>query len=68
MKKRILIIIASLLTILALMYAEYRYIMTHQQPYLGSNGTVYIELFGNVDEYYAEPAPLKMTLEDIRER
>ena len=50
MKRLIIIIIA----ILVLMYAEYRFIMLNICPYLCSNGTVYIEFMGNVDEYYAE--------------
>ena len=52
MKKIILII----LIVAALMYAEYRYIMCNICPYNGDNGTVYIEIFGNVDEYYVESA------------
>lgn len=50
--KKILIMI---LIILGIMYAEYRYIMLNLCPYKGNNGTVYIEIFGNVDEYYADP-------------
>ena len=49
--KKILIMI---LIILGIMYAEYRYIMVNLHPYNGDNGTVYIEIFGNVDEYYVE--------------
>ena len=51
MKKTIIIILA----IITLMFAEYRYIMLNLCPYRGENGTVYIELFGRVDEYYADP-------------
>ena len=47
------------------MFAEYRYIMEHQCPYRGSNGTVYIEIFGQVDKYYAEEAPKEMRTEPI---
>lgn len=65
--KKIIISIASILILLALMYAEYRYIMCNQAPYRGSNGTVYIEIFGQVDEYYAEEAPLEMRLEPIQD-
>ena len=50
MKKALIIIIA----IAMLMFAEYRYIMLNLCPYLGDNGTVYIEIFNQVDEYYAE--------------
>jgi hypothetical protein len=48
-------IIAAIL-ILALMFVEYRVIMLNIHPYVGDNGTVYLELGGQVDEYYAEPA------------
>lgn len=51
--KRLIVI---LLMLAALMYAEYRYIMCNICPYNGDNGTVYLEIFDNVDEYYAEPA------------
>ena len=54
MKKKILIISSLVLFIGSLMFAEYRYIMTHISPALGDNGTVYLEIFGQVDEYYAE--------------
>jgi hypothetical protein len=52
MKKIIIILIA----LVVLMYAEYRYIMLNLSPSKGDNGTIYIEIFGQVDEYYAEPA------------
>ena len=55
MKKAIVIILA-LVMMVGIMFAEYRYIMLNICPYNGDNGTVYIEIFGNVDEYYAEPA------------
>ena len=48
MKKLIVAIL-----ILVLMFAEYRFIMLNICPYLGENGTVYLEIFGKVDEYYA---------------
>ena len=47
--------IIAILILASLMYAEYRYIMLNLCPYLGDNGTVYIEFMGNVDEYYADP-------------
>lgn len=47
-------IIAIILIVLTMMFAEYRFIMHHIRPYRGENGTVYLEIFGNVDEYYAE--------------
>ena len=54
MKKKIIIILTSIVIILAMMFAEYRFIMCNIRPYHGENGTVCLEIFGNVDEYYAE--------------
>ena len=54
MKKKIIIILTSVVILLAMMFAEYRFIMCNIRPYRGENGTVYLEVFGNVDEYYAE--------------
>ena len=53
MKKFITTILISV-AVLVIMFAEYRYIMTHIKPYRGENGTVYIEIFDQVDEYYAD--------------
>ena len=39
--------------ILILMFCEYRYIMLNLRPEIGDNGTVYIEIFGQIDEYDA---------------
>lgn len=63
--KKLIKIILAVVVLLGIMYAEYRYIMHHQCPYLGNNNTVYIEIFGNVDEYYADPEEY-MYLESIR--
>lgn len=54
MKKKIVRIIAMILFILSLMFAEYRFIMHNIHPYLGENNTVYLEIFEFTDEYYAE--------------
>lgn len=54
MKNIAIKVIISILLLLQLMYAEYRYIMVNLKPYRGDNGTVYIEMFGNIDEYYAD--------------
>ena len=54
MKKNIIKVTIGILLLLSLMFAEYRYIMLNLKPYRGNNGTVYIEMFGNIDEYYAE--------------
>jgi hypothetical protein len=52
--KKIAKFIIILVAVLCIMIAEYRYIMTHIRPYRGDNGTVYLEVFDQVDEYYAE--------------
>lgn len=46
--------IIILVAVLCIMFAEYRYIMTHITPYLGEDGTVYLEIFNQVDEYELE--------------
>lgn len=48
-------LIITILMILMLMFVEYRFIMLNICPYLGNNGTVYLEIFERVDEYYADP-------------
>lgn len=53
--KKLAIVLATILALAALMYGEYRYIMCNQCPYYGEDGTLYIEIFGQVDSYYAEP-------------
>lgn len=54
MKKKIIIIATTIFVVLCMMFAEYRFIMCNIRPYRGENGTVYLDFFGNVDEYYAE--------------
>ena len=53
MNKLLAIILAAVM-LFGVMFAEYRYIMHHIEPYRGERGTVYLEVFGQVDEYYAE--------------
>ena len=43
-----------LLAILALMFAEYRYIMHNIHPSYGEDGFLHLEVFGCVDTYYVE--------------
>lgn len=50
----LLLILSLAFTFLTLMFAEYRFIMHNIRPYLGENNTVYLEVFGQIDEYYAE--------------
>jgi hypothetical protein len=47
--------IAILCAILVLMFAEYRFIMTHIKPYYAEDGFLCIEFMGQTDAYYAEP-------------
>ena len=54
MKKKITIIISAVIILLSLMFTEYRLIMHNIKPYLGENNTVYIEIFGATDTYYAD--------------
>lgn len=56
MKRKITNVIIGIMIVLSLMFAEYRYIMHHINPYIGENNTVYLEIFGQTDEYYAEYA------------
>ncbi len=50
----LLLILSFAFTTLSLMFAEYRFIMQNIRPYIGENNTVYLEVFGQVDEYYAD--------------
>ena len=52
--KKLFAIILAVVVLFAIMFAEYRYIMCNIKPYRGEGGTVYLEIFDNVDEYYAE--------------
>ena len=54
MKKKLLVAGVAILATLILMFAEYRFIMRQIKPYRGEGGTVYLEVFGQVDEYYAD--------------
>ncbi len=54
MKNRIIGAVIGALFIISLMFAEYRYIMHNIHPYLGERNTVYLEIFGQMDKYYAE--------------
>ena len=54
MKKKIVSLMVVISFIAVLLFAEYRYIMHNIRPYTGNNGSVYLEVFGQVDEYHAE--------------
>lgn len=47
-------IIIGILIVFYLMFAEYRFIMWNLRPYITGDNLVYIELFGQYEEYYAE--------------
>lgn len=52
MKRKLVKLVLCIIALVALMYGEYRYIMTHQHPYVDEDtNTVYIEVFDQVDEY-----------------
>ena len=55
MKKKLIMVLIITISLFLLMFAEYRYIMHNLLPYRGERGTVYIEIFGQVDTYYADP-------------
>ena len=48
-------LIIAIIVLASIMFVEYRVIMHNICPYRGDNGTVYLELWGQVDEYYADP-------------
>lgn len=53
--KKLIIILSVLISIVALMFAEYRFVMNHLEPYYAEDGYLYIEFMGQADTYYAEP-------------
>ena len=50
--KKLIALILSIVLLTTIMFAEYRYIMTNLHPYKGNSNIIYIEIFGQVDEYY----------------
>lgn len=55
MKRKLVKLALCIIALVMFMYGEYRYIMTHQCPYVDEeNDTIYIEVFGQVDEYTTE--------------
>jgi hypothetical protein len=56
--KKIAKFIIILVAVLGIMFAEYRCIMHNIKPYRGEGGTVYLEVFGQVDEYYSDPVEM----------
>ena len=56
--KKIAKFVIIIMVLLSIMFAEYRFIMLNIKPYRGERGTVYLEVFGQVDEYYADPVEM----------
>ena len=54
MKKLTVVLLVGIIVVV-LMCVEYLYIMNNIRPYRGQNGLVYIEIFGQVNEYSADP-------------
>ena len=52
--KKLIKIVTAIIILFGIMFAEYRFIMCNIRPYLGKNNTVYLEIFDQVDTYYAE--------------
>lgn len=52
--KKLVAITLIIVAMLGIMFAEYRYIMCNIKPYCDEGGTVYLEVFDHVDEYYAD--------------
>ena len=52
--KKLIATVLIILALLGIMFAEYRFIMCNIKPYRGERGTIYLEVFDHVDEYYAE--------------
>ena len=52
--KKLVATLFIIVAVLGIMFAEYRYIMCNIKPYVGEDNAVYLEVFDQVDEYYAE--------------
>jgi hypothetical protein len=61
--KKLITICLVLVVLIGIMYAEYRYIMTNLHPYKGNSNIIYVEIFGQVDEYYDGLVPIEYTSE-----
>ena len=54
MKKKIIYAVTGILFLISLMFAEYRFIMHNIKIYLKEKNIVYVEIFGQADEYYID--------------
>ena len=44
----------GILLLTTIMFTEYRFIMENIKPYRTDSSTIYLEIFGRIDEYYAD--------------
>lgn len=54
MKKTIIKIIIAALFVLTLLFAEYKIIIHNIKPYYVEGCTVYVDIFGHIEEFYSE--------------
>ena len=47
-------VLLAIALLMAIMFAEYRFIMTNIEPYY-ADGYVYVDFMGQTDMYYASP-------------
>lgn len=52
--KKVAVVLAVILVLAGLMFAEYRYIMCNLCPYYAEDGFLHIDFMGQVDTYYVE--------------
>lgn len=52
--KKLIVFLVIAVSVLTLMFAEYRYIMHNICPSYGADGFLHLEVFGSVDTYYIE--------------
>lgn len=52
--KKLIRVALVVLIVFVIMWAEYRYIMINIKPCRGENNALYLEIFGQVDEYYLD--------------
>ncbi|MBQ3018396.1 MAG: hypothetical protein IJD89_05600 [Clostridia bacterium] len=52
--KKLVVVLAAVVVLAGLMFAEYRYIMCNLRPYYAEDNSLCIEFMGQVDTYYVE--------------
>ena len=53
-KKKFAVVLFAIVAFFALIWGEWRYIMTNLHPYYAEDGFLCIEFMGHTDSYYAE--------------